>query len=175
MLFILYSCFVLTLFTLPCVANTLDLGTRTPILLNSTNKPNDTFPFAKLVDITNTLEKSRGCFHQAPPTEPQLFRTNFIDCFSAAKKIAAYETYRPMNFVRDPNATFALPNSFTYRTCLIHLDMVSADAEDFFYVGQISNVAVEIARRCTALAKARGGMGFAGPRQLMEVVVLGRM
>ena len=53
--------------------------------------------------------------------------------------------------------------------------MVSADAEDFFYVSQILNVAVEIARRCTALAKARGGMGFAGPRQLMEVVVLGRL
>ena len=53
--------------------------------------------------------------------------------------------------------------------------MISAEAEDLFYVGQIRDVAIDIARRCTALAKALGGMGFAGPRQLMEVVVLGRV
>ena len=80
-----------------------------------------------------------------------------------------------MIFRRDPDATFAVPNLFEYRTCLIRLDMVSAEAEDVFYVGQIRDVAIAIARRCTALAKARGGMGFAGPRQLMEVFVLGRV
>ena len=53
--------------------------------------------------------------------------------------------------------------------------MVSAEAEDVFYVGQIRDVAIAVARRCTALAKARGGIGFAGPRQLMEVFVLGRV
>ena len=175
MLLTLYLCSVSTLFTLPCIANTLYLGTGTPIALNSTNKPNTTFHFANLVNITNTLETIKGCFHQAPPTEPQLLPTNFVDCFNAANQIAADDTYEPMTFRRDPDATFALPNSFEYRTCRIHLDMVSAEAEDFFYVGQIRDVAIAIARRCTALAKARGGVGFAGPRQLMEVLVLGRV
>ena len=80
-----------------------------------------------------------------------------------------------MNFRQDLDATFALPHSFKYRTCVIHLDMVSAEAEDFFYVGQIRDVAIAIARRCSALAKARGGIGFAGPKQLMEVTVMGRV
>ena len=53
--------------------------------------------------------------------------------------------------------------------------MVSAEAEDLFYIGQIRDVAIAIARRCSALAKARGGIGFAGPKQLMEVVVMGRV
>ena len=175
MLFILCSCFISTFFTLPCIANTLDLSTGTPIDWNSTNKPNPTFPFANLVNTTYTLKSIKGCFQQAPPTEPQLSRTNFFDCFNAANQIAADDTYEPMNFRQDLDATFPLPHSFKYRTCLIHLDMVSPEAEDFFYVGQIRDVAIAIARRCSALAKARGGMGFAGPKQLMEVIVMGRV
>ena len=53
--------------------------------------------------------------------------------------------------------------------------MISADAEDVFYVGQIRDVAIDTARRCTAIPAALGGRGVVGPRKLMEVLVLGRV
>lgn len=167
------SCFVFTLFALPCIANPLHLGALQA--LNSTEDFNTTFPSTSIVNVTNALESIIGCFQQAPPSEPQLSRTNFIDCFNAEKKIAAHDTHRPIHFRRNHDSTFALPNTFTYKTCVIYLDMVTADAEDFLYVGQIGNVAIDTARRCTAFPLALGGQGVVGPKKLMEVLVLGRM
>lgn len=53
--------------------------------------------------------------------------------------------------------------------------MINADAEDLFYVGQIRDVAIDTARRCTAIPQALGGRGIVGPKRLMEVLVLGRL
>ncbi len=53
--------------------------------------------------------------------------------------------------------------------------MVSANAEDTFYVGEIRSVAIDTARKCTAIPIALGGKGVVGPKRLMEVLVLGRV
>ncbi|KAF6241508.1 hypothetical protein HO173_000218 [Letharia columbiana] len=174
MLDILLSCFVFTFFALPCVASPSDLGALEGF--NSTKNLNTTFPDRSTIGMTNALGDLIGCFHQAPPQEPhKLSRTNFIDCFNAEKKIAAHDPHRPINFRRNDDTTFVLPNSFTYRTCVIFLDMVSADAEDVFYVGEIRDAAIDTARRCTALNQALGGKAVVGPKKLMEVLVLGRL
>ncbi|CAF9915605.1 MAG: hypothetical protein ALECFALPRED_010256 [Alectoria fallacina] len=173
MLDIFLSCLAFAFFALPCIASPSDL--RAPRVFNSTLDFKTTFPSGtSVVNITNILEDLVGCFHQAPPQEPQLSRTNFVDCFNAEKKIAARDTHKPIHFRRNIDSTFILPSSFTYRTCVIFLDMTSADAEDYFYVGQIRDVAIDTARRCTALPQALGGKGMVGPKRLMEVLVLGR-
>ena len=167
------SCFVFMFLALPCRGNALYLNTLQ--VLNSTKDLNTSFQSTSIVDITNNLGDVIGCYEQAPPHQPQLSRTNYIDCFNAEKKIAALDTHRPMQFRRNQDSTFVLPNCFTYRTCVILLDMVSADAEDTFYVGQIGSVAIDLARRCTAFRFALGGKGTVGPKNLMEVEVFGRM
>ena len=97
-----------------------------------------------------------------------------MDCFYAQQQIAAHDPRRPIEFRRNNDSTFVLPNIFTYRTCVILLDMVSDDAEDSFYVADIRAVAIDTARRCTSLKKSLGGRGLAGPKGLMEVEVFGR-
>lgn len=165
--------FLFTFFPLLCIANLSDIGALK--VLNLTKGLNITFPGTSILNITNALEPETGCFHQSPPNEPQLSRTNFVDCFNAERKIGAYDTHRPIRFRRNDDTTFVLPNSFTYRTCVIFVDMISADAEDSFYVEQIRDVAIDTARRCTALHQALGGKGIARPKKLMEVLVLGRL
>lgn len=53
--------------------------------------------------------------------------------------------------------------------------MVSVNAEDTFYVGEIRSVVIDTARKCTAIPIALGGKGVVGPKRLMEVLVLGRV
>ena len=79
-----------------------------------------------------------------------------------------------MKFHRNNDTPFEIPVKFTYRTCVILLDMVSDDAQDVFYVAQIRNAAIDTARRCTAQRNALGGVALVGPRKLMEVWVIGR-
>lgn len=155
------------------MANPVDLDTLTSFNATKDFKTNN--PGTSIVNITHALEGLVGCFRQAPPQEPQLSRTSFTDCFNAVAKISAHDTRSLVHFRRNNDSTFILPNFFTYKTCVIFLDMVSADAEDSFYIGQVRDVAIDTARRCTARRMALGGKGMAGPRQLMEVEVFGRL
>ena len=163
---------VFTFWVLQCVANPLDLGVLKGS--NSTKDNNKIFPGTSIVNTTNSLDDLLGCFRQSPHQEPQFFRTNFKDCFHAEKMIVAHNPRRPIHFRRNNDSTFVLPNSFTYRTCLIYLDMVSANAEDFFYLSQVKDVVLDTARRCTSRPEALGGQSMVGPRKLMLVEVLGR-
>ena len=173
MLDMFYVYIVFPIFALPCIANPVDLDALIP--LNSTKDFNTNNPYTPIVNTTNALEGLIGCFRQASPDEPQLSRTSFIDCFHAVEKMSAHDTRSLVYFRRNNDSSFILPNYFTYRTCIIFLDMVSDDAVDFFYIGEVRDVAIDIARRCTALPMALGGKGMAGPRKLMEVEVLGRL
>ena len=173
MLDIFLLCFLFTFSLLPCIASSSDIDALK--VLNLTKSLNLTFPGTSILNNTNALEAETGCFYQFPPNEPRLCRTNFVDCFNAEKKIGDYDTHRPIRFRRNDDTAFVLPNSFTYRTCVIIIDMISADAEDSFYVEQIRSVAIDTARRCTALPQALGGKGIVGPKKLMEVLVLGRV
>ena len=170
---IFYTCFVLHIFASPYMANPVDLEALESF--NATKDFNTNNPGTSIVNITHALEALVGCFHQAPPGEPQFCRTSFTDCFNAAEKITAQDTRTLIHFRRNNDSTFILPNSFIYNTCVISLDMVSADAEDFFYIGQVRDVAIDTARRCTAFPMALGGVGLAGPRKLMDVEVTGRL
>ena len=172
MLDIFLSCFLFAFFPSPCIANSSDIGAVKA--LNLTKDLSIISPGIIIVNTTNVLGRT-GCFRQAPPEEPQLSRTNYVDCCYAVQKIAVYDTHRPMHFRRNHDTDFILPHSFTYRTCVISLDMVNASAEDFFYLEQILYVATDTARRCTALYQALGGMATVGPKQLMEVYVLGKI
>lgn len=172
MLDIFYACFVFPVLGLSWIANSLDLAA--PGSFNATKDFNPNSYGTSIINITNALEDIVGCFRQAPPYESQLSRTNFIDCYNAVEKMSAHDTRSLVHFRRNNHSTFILPNTFTYRTCVVFLDMVSADAQEFFYIRQIKDVAIDTARRCTALPMALGGKGLAGPRKLMEVLVLGR-
>ena len=165
------SCLVFTLFAL--MANSLDL--LTPQTLNSTEEIDQNLPDTSIIkNATNARFEKVGCFKQEYHQEPQLSRTNFIDCSNAEKKIAALESQGPIEFFRNNDSTFILPNTFTYRTCVINLDMIDADAEDFFYVRQIREVVIDTARRCTSLRRPLGGKALAGPKKLMAVYIVGR-
>ena len=169
---ILFQCFVFIVFALPCTANPLDL--TTPDHLNSTKAFNATIPDTSVLNVSNALGIVVGCFRQAPLPEPQLSRTNFVDCYNAQEQSAALDPHKPVHFRRSNDSIFLLPNSFAYRTCVIAFDMVSANDEDFFYFSEAREVAIETARRCTAFRKALGGQGLAGPKMLVEVYVSGR-
>ena len=168
---ILFSCLII--FALGFTATSLVLSTLN--ILNSTEAFNNTFQGLSATNVTTALQDFVGCFPQSPLSEPQLSRTNFVDCFHAQEKMAALDPHIPLHFRRYTGSTFLLPNNFSYRTCLIFLDMVSADDEDFFYVSEITNVAIDTARKCTSVRKALGGVGMAGPKRLMEVYVTGRV
>ena len=166
MLNISLLCFIFTLLELSCKASAFDLGTLK--VFNSTKDLNSTFPGTLIVDTFNALEGFIGCFHQAPPHEPQLSRTNYKDCFNAERKIAAQDTRNPILFRRNDTSGFPLPNSFTYRTCVIFLDMISADAEDFFYIREIRDVVIDTARKCTSLVRLFSGVITSCSRPLFE-------
>ena len=165
------SCLIFNIFAL--IANSLDL--LTPKTVNLTKESDYEFPDTSIIEnATNALNDLVGCFQQEPYHQPQLSRTNFIDCYIAEEKIANLEPHMPIQFSRNNNSSFVLPNTFTYRTCVILLDMLSATDEDFFYVAQIKDVAIDTARRCTSIRRSLGGKGLAGPRQLVEVIIVGR-
>lgn len=144
-------CIVFASLAFPCRAYPFDLAALKTF--NSTTQLDATLPTTSLVNITNALEGIIGCYGQAPPHQSQMSRTNFKDCFNAEQKLAAHDTHKPMHFRRNSDSAFMLPNSFVYRTCIIYLDMLSAYDEDYFYVGQITEVAIDIARRCTAIPR----------------------
>ena len=173
MLDILCSCFIFSFFVLPCIANNSSLGALR--VFNSTKDFNTTFPGASIINTNHALEDFVDCYRQAAPRERQLSPTNFIDCFNAENGLATYDSHRPIHFRRNNDSAFILPQSFAYRTCVILIDMASDDAEDFFYVRQIRDVAIDTARKCCARPQALGGKGIVGPKKLMEVFVLGRM
>ena len=165
-----FWCLVFTFFAL--IANSLDL--LTPQTLNSTEAFDHNIPDTSIIkNATNARNDVVGCFKQEPHQVPQLSRTNFVDCCNAEKKIAALEPQGPIEFSRN-DSIFVLPNTFTYRTCVIYLDMVNANAEDFFYVRQIREVVIDTARKCTSLRRPLGGKALAGPKKLMEIYIVGR-
>ena len=172
MLQLLFLCIVFVFSALLSIAMPLDLGT--PKSINSTRGFNHDFRLASHRNTTDDVEDHQGCFQQALPPEPQLVRTSFTDCFNAEQQLAAYDPYIPIHFRRNNDTPFEIPVKFTYRTCVIFLDMVNADAEDVFYVATIRNAAIDTARRCTAQRKALGGMALVGPKKLMEIWVIGR-
>ncbi len=170
----LLSCLVLTLFDLRCTASLLDRLTPPPTRINSTKNFDNALPGTSIINVTNAFDDLVGCFRQTSPGQPQLYRTNFIDCFHAEEKIIAQDPRNPVHFRRDSGSIFLLPNSFTYRTCVIFLDMVDANDEDSFYIAEVRDVAIDTARKCTANPKALGGKGLAGPKKLVELYVMGR-
>ena len=167
-----FWCLVFTGF-FPLIANALNLVT--PTTVNSPTDLGHHLPEPSIIkNATNALNDLVGCFMQEPIHQPQLSRTNFIDCYNAEEKIAALQLHGPIHFIRNNDSEFVLPNAFTYRTCVILLDMVSATAEDVFYVAQIRAVVIDTARRCTSLRRSLGGKSLAGPKQLLEVCIYGR-
>lgn len=172
MLDILFTCIVFTFFALPSIAKPFDLDTLK--IINSTKDVDTVFPETPGINSTDPLEYLVGCFQQNPPRAPQLSRTKFTDCFYAQQQIATHDPGRPIQFRRNNDSAFVLPNIFQYRTCVISVDMVNSDADDSFYVVEIRAVAIDTARRCTSFKNSVGGRGLAGPRRLMEVEVFGR-
>ena len=172
MLQTLFLCIVFVFFALPSIAKPLDLGT--PKIINSTRAFAHDLRFTSHRNTTDSVGTLLGCFQQALPPEPQLARTSFTDCFNAQQQLATHDPYIPIQFHRNDDTPFEIPMKLTYRTCVILLDMVSADAQDVFDVAQIRNAAIDVARRCTAQRKALGGVALVGPRKLMEVWVAGR-
>ena len=168
----LFLCMFFIFFALSSVAKPLD--PITPNITNSTRAFNHDFRLTSHSNTTDGVEDIIGCFQQARPPEPQLVRTSFTDCFNAEQQLAVYDPYIPVHFRRNNDTTFEIPVRFTYRTCVILLDMVSADAEDVFCVAQIRNAVIDLARRCTAQRKALGGVALVGPRKLREAWVVGR-
>lgn len=173
MLDILFSYIVFTSFALQSIASPFKLVT--PNMINSTRNYDPGFPYTSGNNLTDNVEGLVGCFQQSLPEDPQLVRTNFIDCYNAAEQLAALDPHGLVHFYRNNDTAFILPNRITYRTCVILLDMISAFAEDIFYVADIRAVAVDTARKCTTRRNAQlGGQGMVGPRQLMEIWVSGR-
>lgn len=173
MLDVLFSYTLFTSFALQSIANPLKLVTLN--IINATRNYEPGSPYTAGINLTDNVEGLVGCFQQNRPQDPQLFRTNFVDCYNAAKQITALDPHRLVHFYQNNDTAFELPNRITYRTCVILLDMVNGFAEDIFYVADITAVAIDTARRCTAGRRAHfGGKGMVGPRQLMEVWVSGR-
>lgn len=168
----LFLCIVFIVFALPSTLKPLDLGSLR--VINSTRDLNDDPRFMSHTNTTDSVEDLLGCFQQYRLPEPQLARTSFKDCYNAEQQLAAYDPHVPIHFHRNNDTSFEIPVRFTYRTCVIFLDMIYADAEDVFYVEMIRNAVIDTARRCTARPKALGGMALVGPRKLMGIWVTGR-
>ncbi|KAL8686065.1 MAG: hypothetical protein Q9218_007375 [Villophora microphyllina] len=137
---------------------------------------------ALLQTLTESASSSRlnahQCFDQRQPYDIQMKPVSYWDCVEAARRIAyGSKAHAPMHFSRDPNVGMELPESWSYGSCVIRLDVKGAEDEDTFNMILVANAASLIAERCSAKTPSSpglGGLGLIGPKKVVLIFIYGR-
>ncbi|CAD6589078.1 MAG: hypothetical protein ASARMPREDX12_003583 [Alectoria sarmentosa] len=133
---------------------------------------------------TNTppLRGIPECYDPPSPRERSVPISNFTDCEAATKDVVGTRSrYQIYVFSRTPSTDpdhYQLPATFRTRTCVVHLDMESEDAEDPVRVGFVESTAYVLAHKCSGLEEPEERWGGTmtvgvGARDLIRVWVYG--
>ena len=126
------------------------------------------------LNISTNIDEEGDCFTQSTqhrtlyPARPQ-------DCLNAAREL--YDTkppFRPTAFSRKAGAGFKLPQVVRSGTCIISIDVRNDEDEDIFLPWLVYTTALDLGRKCTRGDFRFGGRTMAGPRKVVDVLVLGR-
>lgn len=113
---------------------------------NSTSPP---------ITKTSSLHGIPECFPPPSPREHSVPITNFIDCKLATMEIIGSRSRTQIYvFSRQPSTApdhYQLPATFRTRTCVVHLDMESADDEDSVQLVFVESTAWVLAHKCSGL------------------------
>ena len=153
-------------------------------LLN-TSSPQTTDPTNAISVLTTNASTLRGipeCFDAPLPRERSVPISNFADCEAATFDIVgARPRTQIFIFSRNPSTDpdhYQLPATFRRRTCVVHLDMDSPDAEDTVRLSYVESTAWVLAHKCSGLEKPEEKWGgtmtvSVGAKDLIRVWVYG--
>lgn len=122
------------------------------------------------------------CFDPPSPRERSVPITSFPDCEAATYEIVGDRSRIQIYiFSRAPSTDpdhYRLPATFRVRTCVVHLDMESEDAEDSVRLGYVESTAFVLAHKCSGLEEPEERWGgtmtvSVGARDLIRVWVYG--
>ncbi|KAL8936482.1 MAG: hypothetical protein Q9211_004165 [Gyalolechia sp. 1 TL-2023] len=116
---------------------------------------------------------SPGCFQERPPGEPRANPTVFVDCMEPIKSLVEYDkAHAPTLFSRKPGVGYRLPVHWIHRSCVLHVS-IPEDGEDRVSFFEIAQEAGVINAACVARPPHLGGTTRVGPKQIMNVSILG--
>lgn len=116
---------------------------------------------------------SPGCFQQSPPGEPQANPTVFVDCINPIKILVEYDkAHAPTLFSRKPGVGYQLPAYWVHRSCVVHVS-IEEDKEDTVPFFEIAQEAGVVNGACVVRPPHLGGTIRVGPKQVMNVSILG--
>ena len=147
----------------------ISLQSNVPSLLNSS--ASDAVSLSNLNDSSNNDD----CFNPATPRRG-LYPAEEQDCLDAANELLKVrDPFHPTSFGRRNNVGFKLPKVFRNGTCIISIDVLDDRERDKFKPFLVYTAAVDIAHRCTQGAFRLGGRTRAGPKEVVDVLVIGRV
>ncbi|CAD6567775.1 MAG: hypothetical protein ASARMPREDX12_009455 [Alectoria sarmentosa] len=148
------------------------LQSNIPNLLNVSSSHGVSLP--TLGDPSNNDEYG-DCFNPATPRRG-LYPAKEQDCLNAAKELYNLrDPFRPITFARRNNVGFRLPKVVRSGTCVISIDVMRDSDKDFFKPWLVYITARDIAHRCTQGAFRFGGRNVTGPKEVVDVLVFGRI
>lgn len=121
-----------------------------------------------------SLSASPGCFQQSPPGGRHLHPTVFKECLDAIKEMVKYDkAHAPTLFSRKPGVGFTLPAIWVHRSCVVQIS-IPEDEEDSVSFFEIATEAGVVNGRCVARPPHFGGTIRVGPKEVINVSILGR-
>ena len=141
------------------VSNTFSSDAVSLLILNNSSKDNE----------------YGDCFNPTTPRR-ELYPAKEQDCLNAAKEILFIrDPFHPVTFTRSNNVGFRFPRVVRNATCVISIDVRNNNDKDFFKPWMVYTAAVDITHRCTQGAFRFGGRTMTGPKQVVDVLVFGRI
>ena len=127
--------------------------------------------FTSLLNASNVF--TIACFDQNPPSRPQLMPLTYVACKQAVLSIPLREkALAPITFSRNPDAGFRVPHSWSYEGCVVHIDMVEADAEETTTFAALFKRSFDIAVECVIKPPHFGGKSKLGTTQMLEIAII---
>ena len=155
---------------------TASLASAVPLRIDSqrtsTRSPPNTSP--STLPRVSSLKGDVDCFD--PSADPRLIPPQNEDCLQAVLLIRQIgHLTRPIELARGSRGPFPLPQVFRSGTCVISVDVVHDTDNDIFPLWVVHNAASDIATDCVGGPSRVGGGKFIGPKQVVYVMVLGRI
>lgn len=116
------------------------------------------------------------CWQNKTPSSPTFTPTIFKHCLDAIEHsmiVNAKLALVPQHFSRTPGRGFTVPHSWISGNCVIGIDTHSPDDGDTFRLYDIAVQASLVNLGCVAPAPHFGGTVKVGPRQVLNVSILG--
>lgn len=116
------------------------------------------------------------CWQDRTPTSPVFAPTTFKQCLDTIKHKILVDgklAMVPQHFSRTPGRGFTVPYTWRSGSCEIAIDAHSPEDEDIFRLKDLAIQATLVNIGCVAPAPHYGGTVQVGPREVMNVTILG--